>query len=119
MSAGTTPAAGERPDGGMRVAVAWASPHAQGVAVVDLPAGATVADAVAAARALERAGVSAAVAGYAIHGQAARPGTPLADGDRVEITRPLVADPGTVRRERAAANPLPSAGTRQRRRPSR
>jgi hypothetical protein len=30
------------------------------------------------------------------------PGTPLRDGDRVEIYRPLVADPKTARRRRAA-----------------
>ena len=47
-----------RPPHGIRVAVAWASPRAQGVVEVDLPPGATVADAVAAVRALERAGVA-------------------------------------------------------------
>ncbi len=105
-----------RPPHGIRVAVAWASPRAQGVVEVDLPPGATVADAVAAVRALERAGVAPTEAGYAIYGQTARPGTPLVDGDRVEITRPLVADPKAVRRARAAANPLPPARPRQRRR---
>ena len=85
----------------LRVAVAWASPAAQAVVDVELPDGATVADAVAACDALARAGVTAADAGYAIHGQTARPATPLADGDRVEITRPLVADPKAARRERA------------------
>ena len=74
-----------RPPHGIRVAVAWASPRAQGVVEVDLPPGATVADAVAAVRALERAGVAPTEAGYAIYGQTARPGKPLVDGDRVEI----------------------------------
>ena len=100
----------------LRVSVAWASPAAQGVVEVELPAGATVADAVAATRALERAGVDPARAGYAIFGQSARPSTPLANGDRVEITRPLVADPKSVRRDRAKAHPLPRARPRAKRR---
>ena len=39
--------------------------------------------------------------GYAIFGQRARADTPLRDGDRVELTRPLVADPKDARRRRA------------------
>jgi putative ubiquitin-RnfH superfamily antitoxin RatB of RatAB toxin-antitoxin module len=97
----------------LRVTVAWASPRAQGLTTVELPPGATVADAVAAARAIERSGVEPALVGYAIFGQTARPGTPVADGDRVEITRPLVAEPRTARRERAAARPLPPGGARR------
>ena len=106
---------GDPPAGRMRVTVAWASPRAQGLVAVDLPPGATVADAVLAARAIERSGVDPADAGYAIFGQTARPGTPVADGDRVEVTRPLVADPKAARRNRAAAHPLPPARTRQKR----
>ncbi|MBK6395141.1 MAG: RnfH family protein [Betaproteobacteria bacterium] len=99
--------------------VAWASPRAQGLVEVDLPPGATVADAVAAARAVERAGVEPGLVGFAIFGQTARPGTPVADGDRVEITRPLVADPRAARRDRAAAHPLPpGAHARSGRRPA-
>lgn len=101
------------------MSVAWASPRAQGVVEVDLPPGSTLADAVSASGALERAGVEPAKAGYAIFGQTARPGTPLADGDRVEITRPLVADPKAVRRDRAAANPLPPARSGRKRPASR
>jgi putative ubiquitin-RnfH superfamily antitoxin RatB of RatAB toxin-antitoxin module len=99
----------------LRVTVAWASPAAQDVVELDLRAGATVADAVDACDALVRAGVDASRAGYAIHGQTARPSTPLADGDRVEITRPLLADPKALRRERAKAHPLPPAKARARR----
>ena len=98
----------------LRVAVAWSSPTAQGVVDLALPDGATVADALAACDALARAGVDAAAAGYAIHGQTARPATPLADGDRLEITRPLVADPKVVRRDRAGSRPLPPVKPRTR-----
>ena len=116
---GTSTPSGGSPAHWLRVTVAWASPRAQGVVEVDLPPGATVADAVAAARAIERAGVEPGLAGFAIFGQTARPGTPVADGDRVEITRPLVADPRAARRDRAAAHPLPPGGTRQKRPTSR
>ncbi|MFI4924770.1 MAG: RnfH family protein [Vicinamibacteria bacterium] len=98
----------------LRVAVAWSSPAAQDVVEIALPDGATVADAVAACDALARAGVDTASAGYAIYGQTVRPTTPLADGDRVEITRPLVADPKVVRRDRAKARPLPAVKPRRR-----
>lgn len=93
----------------IRVAVAWASATAQEVVCVTLPAGATVADAIAASDAFARAGIDARLAGYAIYGQAARSDTPLRDGDRVEITRPLVADPKDLRRSRARDRPLPPA----------
>ena len=98
----------------MRVTVAWASPAAQDVVTVDLPTGATVADAVGACDALARAHVDPGQAGYAIFGQTARLATPLADGDRVEITRALVADPKAVRRDRARAHPLPPVKPRKR-----
>jgi putative ubiquitin-RnfH superfamily antitoxin RatB of RatAB toxin-antitoxin module len=93
----------------LRVTVARASPSAQDVVELELRDGATVADAIEACDALARAGVDASRAGYAIHGQTARPATPLADGDRVEITRPLVADTKAVRRDRAKSHPLPGA----------
>ncbi|HVT35481.1 MAG TPA: RnfH family protein [Nevskiaceae bacterium] len=37
-----------------------------------------------------------------VHGRARRPEEALREGDRVEIYRPLTADPKTARRERAA-----------------
>lgn len=91
----------------MKVTVAYAAPGVEAIERLDLPAGATVADAV------ERSGLGArlalpAAASYAIHGQRARADTPLADGDRVEILRPLVADAKAVRRARAADHPLPA-----------
>lgn len=36
-----------------------------------------------------------------LFGRLVPPETPLADGDRLELTRPLVADPKAVRRRRA------------------
>src|SRR3546814_18232657 len=75
--------------------------------VVDqvLPAGAAVADAVAAS------GFGAeGISGFAIHRERAVASTLLRDGDRVELLRPLEVDPTEARRRRAAGGsglPLP------------
>ena len=87
----------------MRVVVACAPPGHEAIVALDLPAGSTVADAV------ERSGLPARLRldprtlAWAIHGQRARPGTPLRDGDRVEILLPLRRDPMDARHERARA----------------
>lgn len=65
-----------------------------------LPGTATVADAIAAA-ALDGSALCPAVA---VHGVLARPDQPLRDGDRVELLRPLLADPKDNRRRRARAS---------------
>ena len=64
-----------------------------------LPDGARLADA------LDASGWAgdAEVVAYAVFGQRAEAGTPLRDGDRVELLRPLVADPKDARRRRAGA----------------
>lgn len=90
----------------MRVTVAYAAPGIAAIVPLALPEGATVADAVAASGLVAAHGLAAAGVAFAIHGQRAEPALPLADGDRVEITRPLVADPKAVRRARAAGHPL-------------
>ena len=82
----------------VEVVAAWPRRH---VAVgLRLPRGATVADAVAAA-AID-AGV---VDGYAVFGERVAATALLADGDRVELLRPLLADPKEVRRRRARRPP--------------
>ena len=88
----------------IRVEVACVTPQRQFLRAFNLPAGASVADAIAAS------GVAAAfpeldVANAKV-GVFSRPATreqALRDGDRVEIYRPLVADPKEVRRRRARA----------------
>ncbi len=82
----------------MRVEVVRAWPRRHEAVVVDLPPGATLAQALAASG-LDAAGIAA----YAIFGQRADAGTPLSDGDRVELLRPLEVDPKQARRLRAAA----------------
>lgn len=64
---------------------------------LQLPEGATVADAIAVADLDGSAGCPA----VAVHGVLARPQQALLDGDRVELLRPLQADPKDNRRRRA------------------
>ena len=66
-------------------------------ATLQLAAGATLRDAVAAA------GFSIEGLKTGIFGKLAGPETVLRDGDRVEIYRPLALDPKEARRRRAAA----------------
>lgn len=81
----------------MKIEVVQAWPGRFEAATVELAEGATVADALAAAKpsAME------AVAGYAIFGMPADAATRLRDGDRVELLRALQVDPKEARRRRA------------------
>ena len=84
------------------VTVAYAAPGLETLGRVELRASAVVADAVAASGILDRHELDPRQLGYAIFGQRVAAATPLAEGDRVELTRPLVADPKDARRQRAA-----------------
>lgn len=104
----------------MKVAVAYAGPEGEALVVVEVAGDATLADAVERSGLVARFQLDAAHLGYAIHGQRATPQLPLREGDRVELLRPLRADPKAARHARAAENPLPRARPRARRRePSR
>jgi putative ubiquitin-RnfH superfamily antitoxin RatB of RatAB toxin-antitoxin module len=78
----------------LRVEIFRALPDGAEVHELELEAGATVRGALAAA------GVTAPH-GAGIHGRRVALDTRLADGDRVEIYRPLRADPKEARRQRA------------------
>jgi len=87
----------------MRVSVAVAWRDRQVVVELDLRDGSTVADAVAAARLhpeLAREDLSGMQAG--IWSRPCGVDRVLRDGDRVELYRPLIADPKAMRRARAA-----------------
>ena len=77
----------------MKVEVVSARPDGATIVTVALPAGATVRDALAAAR---LSGVAVGIFGRRVNLE-----TKLADGDRVEIYRPLAMDPKEARRRRA------------------
>ncbi|TXK64410.1 RnfH family protein [Alkalisalibacterium limincola] len=69
---------------------------------VALPVGACVADALAQADLAKQVpGLDIDPARLAVFGRLVKPRDELHDGDRVEILRPLLADPKQVRRERA------------------
>jgi len=82
--------------GKIAVEVVLARPERQTLRRLTLPEGATVADALAAS------GLDAAPGQVGIYGSVVPAGTVLRDGDRVEIYRPLRADPKVLRRLRAA-----------------
>jgi putative ubiquitin-RnfH superfamily antitoxin RatB of RatAB toxin-antitoxin module len=87
----------------MIVSLHYARPHDAWQRQVDLPAGATAGDAVAASGfAQVFPGVDPWQAGVGVFGRIVQPGQALHDGDRVEIYRPLAFDPMESRRRRAA-----------------
>lgn len=94
----------------------YAAPGVESLAQVELPATAVVADAVAASGLLDRHELDPRTLVYAIYGQRAAASTPLTAGDRVELTRPLVADPKEARRQRAERTPLPGQRPKPRQR---
>ena len=86
----------------IRVEVVLAMPEQQELVVLTVEPGLTVAGAIA------LSGLSGKFEGFeldlakvGIFGKKASPDQVLRDGDRVEIYRPLIADPKEVRRQRA------------------
>jgi putative ubiquitin-RnfH superfamily antitoxin RatB of RatAB toxin-antitoxin module len=84
------------------VEVTYAEPHRAIVKAYRLGAQATIDDALRLAAAdPEFAGIDFAGSAVGIFGRVSVSGQLLADGDRVEIYRPLAADPKSARRARA------------------
>jgi uncharacterized protein len=84
----------------MRVEIVYAVRDTADVVTVQLPAGATVRDAIAASGIADRhPGVELSALG--VYGKRVSADTRLAEGDRVEIYRPLLLDPKERRRQRA------------------
>lgn len=81
----------------VEVVLAW--PDRVDARRLTLPEGATVADAMDAAD----IDGSAQCPAVAVHGLVAKPDQMLREGDRVELLRPLLADPKDNRRRRARA----------------
>ena len=85
------------------VQVCYALPDVQAVAAVTLPAGATVEQAIRASGLLDRfTDIDLLHNPVGIFGKAVELGKRLRGGERVEIYRPLTADPKEVRRKLAA-----------------
>lgn len=86
----------------VRVEVAYALPDRQWLLEIVLPAGATLIDAIEASRIREKFTDLVVDPGrVGIFGRKAGFDQVLREGDRVEIYRPLLADPKEVRRARA------------------
>lgn len=87
----------------MKIEVVYALREGADAVSVNLPAGATLRDAVVASGLLERhAGISLEKQAFGIFGRRAPLETRLAAGDRVEVYRALALDPKEARRRRAA-----------------
>jgi uncharacterized protein len=89
-------------DAPLQIEIAYAEPQRAIVKSVHLAPGSRVADAMRlAALDPEFAEVDLANSAFGIFGRAVRPDHALQHGDRVEIYRPLSADPKAARRARA------------------
>jgi uncharacterized protein len=87
----------------IKVEVCYALPDAQAVVALELDAGASVLQAIRASGLLARyPEINFDVNKIGVFAKLVHLDTELRDRDRVEIYRPLIADPKEVRRQRAA-----------------
>lgn len=83
----------------LHIEVVRAFPEKQELIPLELPVGSTLRQALEAARLSD---VDMATGKFGIYGKLASADTVLRDRDRIEVYRPLIADPKEVRRARAA-----------------
>jgi len=84
------------------IEVVYALPHEQTLLKKVVQAGTTVAEAVQVSGILQKyPQIDLATSKLGIFGKLVKPDTSLRDRDRIEIYRPLIADPKEVRRRRA------------------
>jgi putative ubiquitin-RnfH superfamily antitoxin RatB of RatAB toxin-antitoxin module len=88
----------------IRIEVVLAMPDQQELVELEVPAGTTVAEAISTSGLPGRfEGFELDLSNVGIFGRKVSPEQVLRIGDRVEIYRPLIADPKEVRRQRALA----------------
>ncbi|HWU83612.1 MAG TPA: RnfH family protein [Methylophilaceae bacterium] len=93
------------------VEVAYALPEEQLIIPVRVPTGTTAEDAIKLSGVLQKfPDIDLAVNKFGIFGKLTKPDTVLRELDRVEIYRPLIADPKEVRRQRAAEGKVMKKG---------
>lgn len=93
----------------IRVEVAYAKPDEQLILAVNLPRSASPAEAVAASLIAEKfPEIQLDNLALGVFGKAITAKYQLREGDRIEIYRPLIADPKEARRRRAEAGKLKS-----------
>ena len=96
----------------MKIEITYALPDRQELVTIDLPEGSTVMQAVEASGLLQKypeidpGGVNK----LGVFAKLAKADTVLRDRDRVEIYRPLIADPKEVRKQRAAEGKVMKKG---------
>jgi putative ubiquitin-RnfH superfamily antitoxin RatB of RatAB toxin-antitoxin module len=95
----------------INVEVAYALPEKQVIRAVNVDAGTTIGAAIVQSGIMmDFPELELEEAKVGIFGKAAAMTTVLSDGDRVEIYRPLIADPKEVRRKRAAEGKVMKKG---------
>ena len=86
------------------IEVAYATPDEQLILKLNVPPGTTLQQAIEQSGILDRfPEIDPAAMKVGVFGKLKKPEQVLREGDRVEIYRPLIADPKQVRKERAAA----------------
>lgn len=85
----------------LHVEVAYAEPGRQFLRALEMPGGSVIADAIRCSGIEAEFGIDTAMLAVGIWSKVATPQTVLADGDRVELYRPLQVDPKDARRARA------------------
>ena len=95
----------------INVEVAYAEPERQLIIPVNVDLGTTIGGAIVQSGIMmEFPELDIENSKVGIFGKASTMVTPLKDGDRVEIYRPLIADPKEVRRQRAAQGKVTNKG---------
>ncbi|HRE17939.1 MAG TPA: RnfH family protein [Rhodocyclaceae bacterium] len=93
------------------VEVCYALPDRQALVKIRLPSGGTVRQAIEASGLLEKfPEIDLAKNKLGVFAKLSKPDAPLRDRDRVEIYRPLIADPKEVRKQRAAEGKVMKKG---------
>lgn len=87
----------------VRVEVAYAQAELQVLIPLQVPAGSSVEEAIIRSQILEQfPEITLSSAKVGIFGKLSKLAATVRDGDRIEIYRPLLADPKAVRKQRAA-----------------
>lgn len=95
----------------IQIEVAYAKPDRQDVLAVAVPEGSTIGQVIEASGLLARhPEIDLAKAKVGIFGKLSRMDTPVRARDRVEVYRPLIADPKEVRKQRAAEGKVMKKG---------
>jgi len=95
----------------IQLEITYAKPERQEIISLKLPAGSTIQQTIEASGLLQRhPEIDLAKAKVGIYGKLSRMDTVVRERDRVEIYRPLIADPKEVRKQRAAEGKVMKKG---------